>query len=114
MSVKCLAVDGKQRDDTEQWQLSPAPLCAVNVLCYLIDWVSVGVICHPCPPDHRVFCPAGVPHHQLPTEQATWKDKHKTSKVWQLRTNAQMEQRWKQTHQLQRLGSSVQVAASSV
>lgn len=72
MPVNCLAVDGNQRDDTEQWQLSPAPaLSAVNVLCYLIDWVSVGVICHPCPPDQRVFCPAGVPHHQLPTEQAT-------------------------------------------
>lgn len=72
MPGNCLAVDGNQKDDTEQWQLSPAPaLSAVNVLCYLIDWVSVGVICHPCPPDQRVFCPAGVPHHQLPTEQAT-------------------------------------------
>lgn len=103
-----------QRDDTEQWHLSPAPaLSAVSVLCYLINRVSVGVICHPCPPDHRVFCSAGVPHHQLPTEQATWKDKCKTSEVWQLRRNAQMEQWWKQTHQLQRLGSSVQSTASS-
>lgn len=38
--------------------------------CYLIDRISVSVICHPRPPDHRVFCSAGIPHHQLPAEKA--------------------------------------------
>lgn len=39
--------------------------------CYLINWICMSVICHPCPPDQGVFYPARVPYQDLPTVKAT-------------------------------------------
>lgn len=78
-----LQVKQQQGDQKLQvWNRATAALTSPSRRCgYLVNWIGVSVVRHPRPPDHWVFCPAGVPHHQLPAEQATSKDEEKTSEV---------------------------------